>query len=328
MASGASPEAQRRVPWDAVIDLEKLAGVLVALVSPLKRDGSVDEPAVKRLVDHVIAGGVRGLVPLGSTGETASLEEPARRTMLRATVAAAAGRVPVVCGVAQSHLASAQAELRAAAELGADAALVAPPFYYPMDQPTVLAFYRELARQSRLPILLYNIPQFTKVVAEPATVAQLAREGAIRGIKDSSRDFEYFEGVCIATRDQPDFRIFTGSDTMLLAALAVGGAGTICGAGNVAPSWVVRIFDAYQAKDLASARKFQDELYQLVAAVRVGVFPRAIKAALHLQEICEPWSAPPVQRLDPSLETRLREQLAGWGLLQHQAVQLPGPTTR
>ena len=298
-----------------MFDIDGLAGVLVALVSPLDEDGTVDEASVDRLVEHVMAGGVHGLLPLGSTGETASLDEGSRRAILRATVKAANGRVPVICGVAQSHLAAAREEVEAAAALGADAVLVAPPFYYPTDQPTLLDFYRRLGDGSRLPIFLYNIPQFTKVVAEPATVALLAREGAIRGIKDSSRDFEYFEAVCAATRDMPAFRIFTGSDTMLLASLVAGGAGTICGAGNVAPGWVVRIYDAYTRGDLALARRHQDDLFELVLAVRVGVFPSAIKSALHLQGVCGPWPAPPGHPLDGRLEARLHEQLAGWGLL-------------
>lgn len=302
-------------------NVEELAGVLVALVTPLKQDGSVDEPAVGRLVEHVLTGGVHGLLAVGSTGEAASLDERARRLMLKATVQAAAGRVPVICGVAQSHLAGARAEVEAAAQLGADCALVVPPFYYPTDQATVIAFYNALAEKSALPIFVYNIPQFTKVVAEPATVALLARDGVIRGIKDSSRDFEYFEGLCLATRELPRFRIFTGSDTMLLASLAMGGAGTICGAGNVAPHWVVRIFDAYQRGDLAAGRKHQDELYRLVMAVRAGVFPAAIKSALSLLGICAPWLAPPGGKLDDALTARLRDQLVAWGLLEAHPVQ-------
>lgn len=295
--------------------LEELRGVVVAMASPLKEDGSADEAAVERLVEHVISGGVHGLLPLGSTGETASLDETARRAILACTVKAAAGRVPVICGVAQSSLAAARAEIEAAARIGADAALVAPPFYYPMDQTAVLEFYRQLARRVSLPILLYNIPQFTKVVAEPATVATLAHEGTIAGIKDSSRDFEYFEGVRIATRDLPKFRVFTGSDTMLLASLAVGGAGTICGAANVAPHWVVRIDEDFRRGDIDAARSAQDALHGLVMALRVGIFPGAIKAALHLEGICEPWLAPPAQKLDDRLTAQLREQLEGWGLL-------------
>jgi 4-hydroxy-tetrahydrodipicolinate synthase len=299
-----------------VFRVEKLSGVLVALASPLRPDGTVDEAAVARLVEHVLGGGVHGLLPLGSTGETASLDEVARRQVLAAVVKAAHGRVPVICGVAQSQLSSARAEVEAAAKLGADAALVAPPFYYPSDQAGVLAFYRQVAERAAVPVLVYNIPQFTKVVIEPATLATLAREGTIHGVKDSSRDFEYFEGVCVATRDIPAFRVFTGSDTMLLASLAMGAAGTICGAANIAPHWVVRIFDEFRRGDLEAARSSQDQLYELVMAVRAGVFPSAIKAALHMLGICEPWTAPPVRQLDANLETRLRARLTELGLLR------------
>ncbi len=281
----------------------------------MTREGEVDLGGVARLVEHVIDGGVHGVLALGSTGETASLDERSRRMVLDGVIKAAGGRVPVLCGVAQSQLASAVAEVEAAAKAGADAALVAPPFYYPTDQAGVLAFYRAVAARASIPILVYNIPQFTKVVMEPATLAALATEGAVRGIKDSSRDFEYFEGICIATRDVAGFRVFTGSDTMLVASLAVGGSGTICGAGNIAPDWVVRIYDEFTRGDLDAARGSQDRLFELVAAVREGVFPLAIKAALHMRGICEPWSAPPVRKLDERLEARLHEKLARWGLL-------------
>ncbi len=281
----------------------------------MTREGEVDLGGVARLVEHVIDGGVHGVLALGSTGETASLDERSRRMVLDGVIKAAGGRVPVLCGVAQSQLASAVAEVEAAAKAGADAALVAPPFYYPTDQAGVLAFYRAVAARASIPILVYNIPQFTKVVMEPATLAALATEGAVQGIKDSSRDFEYFEGVCIATRDVAGFRVFTGSDTMLVASLAVGGSGTICGAGNIAPDWVVRIYDEFTRGDLDAARGSQDRLFELVAAVREGVFPLAIKAALHMRGICEPWSAPPVRKLDERLEARLHEKLARWGLL-------------
>ena len=298
-----------------MLGIDQLHGVLPALISPLKSDGSADEPAIHRLVEHVMKGGVRGLVPLGSTGENASLDETTRRAVLTAVVEAAAGRVPVICGVAQSHISAARAEVQAAERLGAAAALVAPPFYYLIDQRTVLAFYRQLAADSPLPVFLYHIPQLTKVVAEPTTVATLAHEGTIAGIKDSSRDFEYFESICSQTRDLPDFRIFTGSDTMLLPSLVVGGAGTICGAANVAPAWVVRIYDEFKSGDWSAAREHQDALFDLVMAVRGGVFPAAIKSALHLLGVCEPWPAPPVEALDEASEGRLRQLLEQWGLL-------------
>lgn len=298
-----------------MLKIKELRGVLPALVTPLTRDGAVDEPAIERLVDHVLAAGVHGLLALGSTGEVASLDETARRKVIAAVVKAAAGRVPVICGVVQSQLAAATADVKIAADLGAVAALVAPPHYYPIDQATVLTFYRRLAADSPIPVLIYNIPQNTKVVVEPPTVAALAREGSVVGIKDSSRDFEYFESVCLALRDLPDFRIFTGSDTMLLASLAMGGAGTICGAANIAPGWAVRIYDDFERGDLEAARAQQDRLIELVLAVRAGVFPSAIKAALRLQGLCGPWLVPPVAPLGEAALNALRQQLAGWGLL-------------
>src|SRR6185312_12340931 len=161
--------------------LDPTMGVMPALATPLKQDGSADEAGIKRLVDHVIAAGVHGLLPLGSTGENASLDEPTRHRVLECVVRTAAGRVPVLCGVAQPNLAQARSEVAAAARLGADAALVAPPFYYLTDQATVLAFYRRLKADSPIPILVYNIPPLTKVVAEPATIATLAKEGSIAG---------------------------------------------------------------------------------------------------------------------------------------------------
>ncbi|HSS93096.1 MAG TPA: dihydrodipicolinate synthase family protein [Candidatus Dormibacteraeota bacterium] len=295
--------------------IEELTGVLPALVSPLRRDGSADERGIKRLVEHVIAGGVDGVLALGSTGEGAALGERTRSEVLICVVEAVAGRVPVLCGVAQPHLEAAQAAIATASRLGAHAALVAPPFYYLTDQATVLAFYRRLAADAKIPLLLYNIPQFTKVYSDPATVAQLAAEGTIAGMKDSSRDFEYFQNVRLATRDMPRFRLFTGSDTMLLASMAMGGAGTICGAANIAPSWVVRIFDDVRRGDWKSARADQEALIELVNALRVGVFPATIKASLQLQGICEPWPAPPTAALDEASTAKLRERLDKWGLL-------------
>src|SRR5437764_14949236 len=114
-----------------MFEIERLAGVLVALASPMRRDGSVDEPAVARLVEHVIGGGVHGVLALGSTGETASLDEPARRAVLRAVVEAVAGRGPVLCGAAQPQLSSTIGELVAAREPGGDAAPGGPPFSSP-----------------------------------------------------------------------------------------------------------------------------------------------------------------------------------------------------
>src|SRR5260370_12501145 len=147
----------------AVTGIDELRGVLPALVSPLHKDGSADEAGIKRLVEHVIAGGVTGLLPLGSTGEGASLGERIRSQILRCVIEASAGRVPVICGVAQPNLEAARAEVEAASGLGAHAALVPPPFYYPTAQATTLAFYPRLPPDSHIPLLLHTTPHFTQL---------------------------------------------------------------------------------------------------------------------------------------------------------------------
>ncbi|MDQ6773611.1 MAG: dihydrodipicolinate synthase family protein [Candidatus Dormibacteraeota bacterium] len=301
-------------------EISGLRGVLPALVTPLLPDGEIDPAGTRRLIAHVLDGGVGGVLALGSTGEVASLPLAARRRYLETVVEAVAGRVPVLAGVARDNLADAALEVEAATAAGAAGALVAPPHYYLTDQATVLAFYRHLAAGSPLPLLVYNIPQLTKVRVEPGTLRQLAEEGAIAGVKDSSRDFEYFQMVAAAVRDLPGFRLFTGSDTMLLASLAMGGAGTICGGANVAPGWVVGIDDAFRQGRWEEARKRQHELVALVEMLRVGVFPAAIKSALAAQGVCGPWPAPPVAPLSGEAAIALRERLEFWGLVPAATV--------
>src|SRR4051794_20213848 len=186
----------------------QLGGVMPALVSPLDREGNVDTHGTRSLIRHVVDGGVSGVVALGSTGESATLTERNRRALVETVADELAGRVPMIVGVAQVDLDSVIAELRAAAAAGAAAALVAPPYYAPPDQAALLAFYRRIAAESVLPILVYNIPIFTKVSVEPATVLTLAREGTVGGMKDSSGDFAYHSRVLALLREVPDFRVF------------------------------------------------------------------------------------------------------------------------
>ena len=213
------------------------AGVHVALATPFTPEYDVDVPAVRRLVEHVVEGGIRGLNVMGSTGEVASLSQPRRRLLVDTVVDAAAGRVPIIAAVAQNSLDDAMREIDALARQGVGGALVTAPSYYPLTPLSVESYYRSLAAGSALPLLIYHIPQFTKVFVPPETVAALARDGIVVGIKDSSRDFEYFSQVVFATRGIEGFRAFTGSDTMLLASLVLGASGTIAGGRTWPRGW-------------------------------------------------------------------------------------------
>jgi dihydrodipicolinate synthase/N-acetylneuraminate lyase len=300
------------------------AGVHVALATPLTPRYDIDVQAVGDLVEHVIEGGIYGLNVMGSTGEVASLSEPKRRRLVAAVMEAVQDRVPVICAVAQNSFDDVVREVEALASQGVQGALVTPPSYYPISQPAAESLYRELSDRSPLPILIYNIPQFTKVAVAPSVVASLARDGVIAGIKDSSRDFEYFSQIVYATRGIDGFRVFTGSDTMLLASLRVGGDGTIAGGPNLAPSLAVELYQAFHAQQWERAVELQGKVLEMVMATRRGVFPAGIKAGLEILGLCDATMAPPVPPLSREDREHLRAALERLDLLPAPSLRRMG----
>lgn len=282
------------------------SGVHVALATPLTSDFEIDTEGTRRLVEHVITGGIYGLNVMGSTGEVASLSEPKRRLLVRTVMEVNQGRVPVITALAQNNFEDALREIDSLASQGVRGVLVTPPSYYPTTTSGVDAYYRSLSEKADLPILIYNIPQFTKIAVPPQTVAALARDGVVAGIKDSSRDFEYFTQVMYATRGIPGFRVFTGSDTMLLASLMLGADGTIAGGPNLEPRFAVDLYGAFLSKDYRRAGELQQRVVEMVLSTRKGVFPAGIKAGLEMMGICQAFTAPPI----PSLPVEERESLA------------------
>lgn len=295
----------------------KLAGAYAALVTPLTEKGELNQEALGKLLDHVINGGVDGISVLGSTGESASLSPRLRLQVVREAVNLGRGRVLMAAGIADSSTEATIEQISAFAEAGLDLVLVCPPFYYPPQQEEVARFYEEVAVRTSLPIVLYNIPHFTKVRIEPTTATRLARDGRIVGIKDSSRDFDYL--LTLLQRRDPGsgFAILTGSDTQLVAALVSGADGTWAASLNVAPGLDVEILAASARGDWETARRLQSKVIQLVSACRRGTFPAGWKAALELLGI---EAGPPVFPTTPLAG----EELAA---LQRQleALDLPRP---
>ncbi len=300
-------------------NVEQFGGVMPALVSPLHADGSIDTSGTHRLIDYVIAGGVSGVVALGSTGESATLTRQQRRALVNAVAEALADRVPLIVGVAQVDLDSAQEEIRAAAAAGASAVLVTPPYYAPPDQGTIVDFYRRLAAEASVPILIYNIPIYTKVSVEPETVRMLAEQGVVAGMKDSSGNFAYHTRVLATMRDLPAFRLFMGNEGMLLSALVMGGHGTICATANVAPRLLVSLMEHLRNGQMEAARAEQFEVVDLVAGLMTGGLPAGFKAALALMGICQPHVAAPSHGLSPQQQDILREFVSTHSVLREPA---------
>jgi 4-hydroxy-tetrahydrodipicolinate synthase len=294
----------------------KIQGAYAALITPLTESGELNLEALGQLLDHVIAGGVAGVSTLGSTGECATLSPQMRLEVVKETARLCAGRVMVAAGIADSSPEATIEQINSCDELGVDAVLVTPPFYYICNQDEVRRFYEGVARRTELPFVLYNIPHLSKVWVEPDTVAHLVKDPQVIGVKDSSRSFDYTQGLVQLRDSGPDFSIVTGSDTQLVAALTVGADGAWAASLNVAPGLSVGIIEAHRQGDTERARSLQAQLLQLVSLGRWGTFPAGWKAILDLIGIPAGPPAWPTLPLDADRVAELGEQLGRIGILE------------
>jgi len=298
---------QTKTPWTALPE-----GVYPALATPLDDAGALNENVLDRLVDRVIDDGVTGIAVLGSTGEVATLSPELRAAVQRRVAAHADGRVPVLTGVADTVPARVRADLETAAENGMAAALVPPPFYYPLAPSEVARFYTDLADSSPIPLVLYNIPPYTKVELSVDVVAALAQHPRIIGLKDSGGRFLYLQEVVAATARQ-SFTVVTGSDEMLLASLAVGASGTICAAANAVAPFQVAILRLFREGNLDRARDVQTRLMRLVDTCRRHGGYKAWKAVLELQGFKPCRVAAPYESLSEEARAPLKRALDAIG---------------
>jgi dihydrodipicolinate synthase/N-acetylneuraminate lyase len=287
----------------------RLAGVTVALTTPLDGRGEFDEPAMERILKRAVGGGVVALSPTGSTGEGPRLGWALRQRVNRFVRAVAPAELPMVSGVNVTSVTETLIELEHLADAGADAALVSPPSYYPTTEAELIRLYEDLAQRSPLPLLLYNIPVFTRVEFSPGVVSALAELPGIIGIKDSSRNMEYLQQVLAHTRGRNDFVVLTGTDSLYLPSLILGVHGTICASANLAPALSVGVHNDFAAGDLPAAMARQQRLAALVSACRVGAFPAGWKAALSIVGLCGPDVAAPALPLAPPLRATLEQRL-------------------
>ena len=250
-----------------MFDTTQLHGIIPPICTPLTDDGEIDIPSVHTLVEHVLAGGVHGVFALGSTGEFAALIGRQRRTLLEAVVDAVKGRVPVLAGILDTSTGRCVENALAAKEAGADALVLAPIFYFRASQAETIELFREVRGAAGMPLLAYDVPAAVNTKLEFATVKQLADEGVIDGLKDSSGATEAFRRVLIATRGT-SFRAFTGSELIVDACLRMGAAGSVPGLGNVLPAEYVRVYELSRAGDWAGAAALQERLlacfYELI----------------------------------------------------------------
>ena len=247
------------------------------LVTPFDANGDVDEPALRDLVEWVEARGVDFIVPCGSNSE-AELMTAEERTRTIEVVCDAAS-VPVLAGTGSPGLRETLAATEAAADAGADAALVVTPFYYGHDQQTLEAYYRDLADEAPVPVYLYSVPAYTDVALDPETVGRLADHPNVAGMKDSSGDVANFVLTRRETADA-DFDLLVGSASVLAPALDAGADGGVLALSNLAPGEANEVYERHRAGDREAAHALNADLVALNRAITAEYSVPGLKYAM------------------------------------------------
>ena len=257
----------------------RLQGCGTALVTPFRRDGSLDEPALRSLVAWQVESGIDFLVPCGTTGETPTLTREEWLRVIQITVEIAGGRVPVVAGATSNSTADAMEKAKAvAATPGVDVILTASPYYNKPTQEGQFQHFQAIAAAVRKPLLLYNVPGRTGANIEPATLARLAQIPNIIGVKEASGNISQIADVFNAVPDT--FLVFSGDDAITLPVIALGGVGIISVASNEIPSEMAAMTRAALDNDWTKARRIHRRYLPLMQANFIESNPLPVKAVL------------------------------------------------
>jgi len=293
-----------------------LTGIVPPMVTPLVDRDELDIAGLEKLIEHVLSGGVSGLFILGTTGEGPSLSYRLRRELIERVCQQVKNRAPVLVGITDTAFVESVNLARHAADCGANAVVAAPPYYMPEGQPELQEWLDHLVPELPLPLFLYNMPPLTKVSYELETVRHALDNPRIIGLKDSSRDMNYFRNIVAFLKQRPDWSVLVGPEEKLLEALQLGGHGGVNGGANLFPKLYVRLCEAFRSGDLARVRQLQKQVPRIGDSLyRIGKHPSAIikgiKCALACLDICDDFMAEPFHRFRAEehgrVKTRLKE---------------------
>ena len=288
-------------------------GIHTAIITPF-RDGDVDEAALRELVERQIDAGVDGLVPCGSTGESATLSHLDHRRVVEIVIETAAGRVPVIAGTGSNSTREAIELTMHAKQAGAQGALLLSPYYNKPTQEGIYAHYAAVAQETKFPIMVYNSPGRTASNISAETVGRLARLENIVGIKEASGDLD--QVARIIAKSPAEFTVVSGDDSLTLPMLALGGKGVISTTANVAPKPMCELVRHFQAGDLSGAREIHYRLLPLFDALFCETNPIPLKAAMAVLGWCSEEIRLPLTRVSDVHLEHLKVVLKDLGILQ------------
>lgn len=286
-------------------------GSAVAMITPFK-GGEVDMESFERLLDFQLRSKTQGIVVLGTTGEASTLSDEEREIIIRKTIKTVGGKVPVIVGAGSNDYKKAVGFSKQAERLGADGLLLVTPYYNKATQEGLRAYYSGIAKQVKLPIILYNVPSRTNVNIEPGTVEELSKISNIIGIKEAGGDLG--QVLEMKRRVSPDFKIYSGNDDQILPILASGGHGVISVVANIIPNEVQELCEAVEREDLSSGVKKQTKMLPLIHQVFAEVNPIPIKAAVALLGISVNELRLPLTPLSEGASKKLIQEMKTYGL--------------
>ncbi|MFO7696760.1 MAG: 4-hydroxy-tetrahydrodipicolinate synthase [Anaerolineae bacterium] len=294
--------------------MPEIRGVVVPLVTPFNSDESVDEGALRVIVDYLIDAGVHGLFPSGSQGELYALSTDEKMRIMDIVVEQANGRAFVMPSTGAVTTRESIELTQHAQACGSDAVSVITPYFIQPSADEMVEHFTRIAESVEIPVLAYSNPARTSVVFTPAMAAAVAaRVSNFVGIKDSSGDLT--NTLDYIQRCPPGFRVFVGRDTLIYAALCCGCIGAVAATANVAPELVVGIYDAYQNGDLAQSLELQHRLDPLRHAFSLGSFPVVVKDAMELLGLPAGRCRAPIRSLEGASREKLIAILKGMGKL-------------
>ena len=293
-----------------------LRGCATALVTPFKSDGAVDEERLRSLIEYQIAGGIRVLVPCGTTGESATMTDEEDQLVIRTTVEVARGRAKVVAGTGSNATSVAIEYSQTARDLGVDGVLSVAPYYNKPTQEGLYAHFKAIAESVRgLPIVIYNVPGRTSSTIAAQTTLRLARDCEnIVAVKEASGNLSLIMEIL---RDRPEgFKVISGDDSLTFAIIALGGDGLISVASNEVPDLMSRMVDLALGGDWEEARALHYRLLPLMETNFIESSPGPVKAAMAMMGLLEENFRLPLVPVQAKSRVRLREVLLELGVLK------------
>lgn len=296
-----------------------LKGIIPPIITPLKSDSEIDEDGLKKLIEHLIKGGVHGVFLLGTTGEAPNLNYELRKQFIRKACSHIRKRIPVVVGITDTVVKYSLEMANAAKDAGADAVVISAPYYIPMTQNEMVLYLEEIVPQLPLPFLMYNMPSCTGLHMSLDTVRKAKQMGAI-GIKDSSGDLQYLYSLIEEFRDTPEFSIIAGTELFIPETMKSGGHGCVPGGANVFPETFVALYEASLQNDeekidilLKKLNWIEENIYN------IGDFHsryfKSIKCALSAMNICEDYVAMPFRKFNSDQKEKIVRNLKEIGIL-------------